>query len=340
MRHRQVIVLDLNSPSRRLAEALVFAFSFRGSIGLILGSKLLNLFLAWFGPKEVLRRFTIAVPGLIPRGAVVLTDQTDHVSWQFRRVGRVIGISYDYFSQRESAIGTIYMPYFPHPAHFERLNSKKSLRLLRSQQKRIGAFFAGTSSDLYQRNFGFPLMSRDRVIASIRIFGDNGLDVVQVTRREDLTRAFERDLSKSILMVLSGDCGDNLEKHILAPDEYLEVLSESYCAICPPGLSMPQCHNLIEALAVGVAPIFNYQEYVHPRMPARVALAFNSPEELVDAIRTFLRMEPGDRIQRSGEVAGFYDACVSLRSFSVQIDDPKVRQIVVNDEGRSVRLLS
>ncbi len=72
-----------------------------------------------------------------------------------------------------------------------------------------------------------------------------------------------------------------LQNNSLDPSNYTRYLSEFNFVICAPGVSMPLCHNLIEAMEAGCIPIFSYPEW----LPAGLAhgkncLIYKTLEEL------------------------------------------------------------
>lgn len=87
-------------------------------------------------------------------------------------------------------------------------------------------------------------------------------------------------------------------QHCRIPQErWLEALAKSDFFLACPGVGMPLCHNLIEALAAGCVPILQYAAYLAPPLQDRVnCLTFRDARGLGDAIRAALAMS-GEEIR-------------------------------------------
>lgn len=75
--------------------------------------------------------------------------------------------------------------------------------------------------------------------------------------------------------------------------KWLEHLAASRFYITPPGVIMPMCHNLIEAMCVGTVPITAYPHLFWPRLKHGVnCLAYSGFDQLLTRIKEARRMPP------------------------------------------------
>ena len=107
-------------------------------------------------------------------------------------------------------------------------------------------------------------------------------------------------------------------QHCRIPGErWLDALAKADFFLACPGVGMPLCHNLIEALAAGAIPILQYAAYLpHPLEDGVNCLAFADPAGLADAIRRAVAMPP-DEIRRMREnVRRYHDAHLAPGCFA------------------------
>lgn len=91
-------------------------------------------------------------------------------------------------------------------------------------------------------------------------------------------------------------------QHCKIPQErWLEALTKADFFLACPGVGMPLCHNLIEALAAGAIPILQYADYLPPPLRHGMnCLAFSDAAGLRRIIGEVLTMCPEDiRIMRA-----------------------------------------
>lgn len=85
-------------------------------------------------------------------------------------------------------------------------------------------------------------------------------------------------------------------QHCKIPQErWLEALAKADFFLACPGVGMPLCHNLIEALAAGCIPILQYADYLPPPLRHGVnCLAFSDAAGLREIIGEVLAMNPDE----------------------------------------------
>lgn len=71
--------------------------------------------------------------------------------------------------------------------------------------------------------------------------------------------------------------------------DWRTVLARSDFFVCAPGIDMPLCHNVTEAMSVGAIPIIEYGSYMSPSLtPGKNCIAFQGAEGLTSAIEQAL----------------------------------------------------
>ena len=291
---------------------LLFALTRIGAVGC--SARDAHLARAWLPLKDFIKN--VRINWRNPSDGVLISESTNGP--------RIVQINPHYYSSH-SADYRLFTPYFAHP-EFYKAGLHNDVRGMRGRERNVRIFFAGTlSSSAYSENFGFPILSRDKVLGHV------------ISRFESAIKAEPSDTGlRPILIVSTTDTRDIIDKHKLSMREYMHVMSRSDFFICPPGWYMPHSHNLIEAMSVGTIPITNYHSYMRPPLtPGRNCLAFSTVEELERVIDRALCMPAGE-IQRLREnVISHYEGYLEPESFGKKLMEclPSISEVVVNDES-------
>lgn len=69
-------------------------------------------------------------------------------------------------------------------------------------------------------------------------------------------------------------------------------LSTAKFIFCAPGMTMPLCHNVIEALSVGVVPILNYKDWLNPSLTDGVnCFTYDNLDSVESVVRKALALD-------------------------------------------------
>jgi hypothetical protein len=262
----------------------------------------------WMPVRDFLR--TVRVNWRAPTDGILLSE-TKHGPG-------ILHVNPQYYSS-PPAKHRLFAPYFAHPK-FYRAGLHNVVRDMRGQDRNVRIFFAGSIGPSYSEHFKFPILSRSEIFR-------------HVTANFEWAINTEVDMSgiKPILIVSRND---GIRKYKLSMLNYIEVMSRSDFFICPPGLEMPQCHNLIEAMSVGTIPITNYHLYMRPSLtPDANCLAFSTLEELKIAVSRALSMDAAE-IQRLREgVISYFDDHLEPARFAKKLMERQatISEIVIND---------
>lgn len=199
-----------------------------------------------------------------------------------------------------------FLPY-PMFLKFYPLQQHKRLPQFRANSRPVRALFAGGEGEAYRAN-GKPIFEADPMLDRCQVL--RVVDSLPTEHKIEFStlEAFTDLESASKFVRLKG----------LRIDEgkWLDTLSLTNFFLCPPGVSMPMCHNIIEALAVGTIPITNYpNSFPVPLEHGVNCLSFKTEDELKEAIVAALSMDSTE-VKRMREAAAiYYDTHCSIHAF-------------------------
>ncbi len=98
-------------------------------------------------------------------------------------------------------------------------------------------------------------------------------------------------------------------QHCKIPQErWLEALAKADFFLACPGVGMPLCHNLVEAMATGTIPVLQYHRYLDPPLENNVnCLSFGSADELKALVARILAMSPAELLSLRSGVRDYYN---------------------------------
>lgn len=132
------------------------------------------------------------------------------------------------------------------------------------------------------------------------------------------------------------------DKTNVNPGHLYEVLSCSNFFLAFPGVVMPLCHNIIEAMAFGCIPILQYPDLFHPPLRNRMeCLAFKDEESLRRSVLEALNMNAEDIETMRVHVVNYYNQYLTPSAVVGNILEKRgdEKQLVLNAEYESVRFL-
>jgi hypothetical protein len=234
-------------------------------------------------------------PAELPAGStpVVVTDRRVFPESPARRHVRVRYEPVWPQSDRE-----VPMTFFVHPAVYDHLLAAPPPDLVAPRAWRV--FFAGR---VLNRKYGLNLlpkrfgkMSRRQIIEAVesslppgrlrRVESEAELDAVAV-RHPCFVRA-------------------DSSRYVIPKKDWLNRLNHADFFLACPGMDMPLCHNLVEALARAAVPILEHPEFLEPPLEHDVnCLVFRGRDELLRTFDRVLELGP-DQIARLRQGAHDY----------------------------------
>ena len=232
------------------------------------------------------------------RDCVYLYDKPWAVAKGLAWRKRVI-VRYDLFSPYRLR-APIIAPYPMHPSQTRRARPEV-LTQYRALPRQIRIFFAGDSHG-YARNrvrYPGPKLPRLEVLNIIKKRLPD--DVISVSSSEELARSCEAGYNTKFVL---SDSGTGIE-----PALWLPALARADFFLCPPGIVMPMCHNVVEAMAVGTIPIINYPEWLQPSLKHMTnCLVFGEADDLVEKMRLALSIDQRHIETMRANVISYYDS--------------------------------
>jgi hypothetical protein len=211
----------------------------------------------------------------------------------------------------------IEMPYFVHPYVGARIKLPHPYRIEDPRMARI--FFGGnTTEDRYSKDSigkTYRILTRRQVLAvATETLGD-------VILRP--TNAIEwLDSGESHPFVMFEKEKGDIQKVGIPRERWVDALANSDFFLACPGVDMPLCHNLIEAMAGGAIPILQYAAYLPTPLENHInALTFDSAESLREALKTALGMSPAKVIKMRANVSAYYRKHLAPGCFARRLFD-------------------
>jgi hypothetical protein len=130
--------------------------------------------------------------------------------------------------------------------------------------------------------------------------------------------------------------------HPIPMDRFRQTVAGFGFFLCAPGVFMPLCHNLVEAMSVGTIPLIqrSYAELLEPVLEhGRNAIVFDGEADLVAKVGEALAMDPARIAGMKQAVLAYHEEHLSPRAVVSRVLHPEVRAIRMLAGERSVALL-
>ncbi|QDT09576.1 hypothetical protein [Planctomycetes bacterium K23_9] len=238
---------------------------------------------------------------LVPANAVVMTDVANRDVTR-RLNGQPITtmlIGKDFMIGDDIAPAGSVMPYPMHPAILK-FADRSCLLASRATSNRSGLFFAGSQRAKYGRDVmrkGFDVLNRLEILDCVRQTYEQRI----VTQRSEVQSA-----DRMPIILPPTEAGDAAVP--ISTDQWLPTLAQHQFFLCCPGIAQPMCHNIIEAMSVGVIPVVEYPERFCPMLiDGQNAITYRGRQGLHAAIERIDAMDRDVIAAISERVSTYYD---------------------------------
>jgi hypothetical protein len=276
-------------------------------------------FLATFNEKRFKKillnhTFSVIPPApAYPQASVVVTDVKFNPANSNQNV---IVIDYEEILPDPSEANACTLPFFMHP----RVHDSGQLNLLNladlaSKDRCMKILFAGGDKYPTYDNPLLPnrykILSRHRCLETLR----ETLQAEQLYEPKSYGNLFDAPHEPAFTLSSYPRCS-------IPKKQWLETLAMADFYLATPGVHMPFCHNLIEALAAGSIPILQYPQYLQPNLEhMKNCLVFDDAESLTEVVEFALNASPEDIARLRTGAMDFYNDYLRPGSFAKKMLD-------------------
>ena len=216
----------------------------------------------------------------------------------------------------------IIMPYPIHPSQAT-IDLKERLKILRSSEKNIGVFFSGDTKGYVRNRVRYPKAKLPRLEIVNAILDRMGENVLHVEDLPVLNNQKDTSYIQKCVIIDTSKGWVN-EKH------WLRYLARANFFLSPPGMVMPMCHNIVEAMAVGAIPITNYPEWFDPTLThMKDCIVFDDKDDLIKKLKLALRMDQSQVERMRDNTIAYYQNHLNPDTFVSRIESCKDNEITV-----------
>lgn len=210
-----------------------------------------------------------------------------------------IMVRYDVFSPYWFKKPVI-MPFPLHPLH-NTPDLDKQLHEFRSARKNMRLFFSGDTKGYSQNRIQYPKVKLPRLSVINTVLERMSDDVLLVSKPSNLSDLRDATYVNKCVIVDTNNIWVDSK-------DWLGDLARADFFLSPPGIVMPMCHNLIEAMAVGTIPVTNYPEWFDPDLRhMETCIVFDDQEDLINKIQLAMHMDEKQIAKIRMNVIDYYE---------------------------------
>jgi glycosyltransferase involved in cell wall biosynthesis len=207
----------------------------------------------------------------------------------------------------------IILPYNVHPMHAQKVVGE-SLHVLRAANRKVKILFAGDLQGYKRRWIKYPKEKLSRIDVVTTVKERMGESLRYAMTPDELSQILESDYSKQFVIV------DNDGARV-PWDRWMDVIAKADFFLCPPGIVMPMCHNIIEAMAIGTIPITNYPEWFSPKLEhMKNCIVFDDENDLLEKINLALTMSDDQKNEIRDNVMKYHDQYLKPETFVKKVE--------------------
>lgn len=217
-------------------------------------------------------------------------------------------LSCDYFTTINSnhITESYHIPMAMHPLFYQQKIWNKTISS--KNERRNSIFMVGNFNKNAYNNFNSALFKMHSRIDAYNHLNKLGL-LTEISNHDKLTNSIKNSDQECIII-------DSSKIYIKMID-LRETISNYYFYLALPGVLMPQCHNLIEAMSVGAIPIIhiNYARLLKPHLKhMENSLIYNKLENIQETFYEAFRMKKEDKMKIKNNVIKTYNKYYTPKS--------------------------
>ncbi|WP_163400266.1 ATPase [Flavobacterium fluviatile] len=185
------------------------------------------------------------------------------------------------------------LPYIMHPVNY--LHPE-----IETLPKNIGILMSGNfeekiyNTSVIQHNFG--LLNRWEICNEIV----NHKKALSISG-DELVKDLFTGRFKNNLVLMKWQSG------AIPTEKWRHFLSSADFIFCAPGMTMPMCHNVLEAMSVGVIPILNYPHWLNPSLKDNSdCLVYKDVSDIKTIIDKALLLSDNEKKEMAKNVIEYY----------------------------------
>lgn len=215
------------------------------------------------------------------------------LSWRKR-----VQVRFDLFAPFWRA-NPIIIPFPMHP--MQSGLTTEALDRLRECDRAMRVFFSGDTEHYRRVWIRYPRTKLPREPLVQAAVAGMGGDLVQVASASELAALLAGGPIRKCVFTASSQVRIEFA-------DWLPTLARADFFLAPPGIVMPMCHNIIEAMALGTIPITNYPEWLDPPLRhGRECLVFDDETSLVERLRQALAMDAAQIAAMRAQVIDYFE---------------------------------
>lgn len=229
-----------------------------------------------------------------------------------------VSYSYNKVLNTDSFLPNV-VPYIMHPVNY--LSHNASI----CEEKNVGILFSGNvDKNIYDNNYIVDRFKIENRYSIYKKIGSNKqyLDLIFKEFKDNVNT--KKYLQNLIHM--------KHQSGAIPIKDWLFYLSGSRFILCAPGMTMPLCHNVLEAMSVGVVPIINYGNWLNPSLVNNEnCLTFDTLQSLDTVINKAIAMPEKEYVHLQKNVIEYYQKYYQSFSFK----DKTNTQLILINESKS-----
>ncbi len=254
-----------------------------------------------------------------PEDCFYLYDRADldltRLPWKKR-----IQVRFDLFSPFWFS-NPIIMPFPMHP--MQSGVTPDELEALRASEREVRVFFSG-DTEHYRRvwiRYPKPKLPREQIIHTVmERLAD---DLILLNDTDELAGLYRAGYTNRCAFTASSTVRIEFA-------DWLPTLARADFFLSPPGIVMPMCHNITEAMAVGAIPITNYPEWLDPPLRhGHDCLVFEDEDDLIANLKTAMEMDAAQIAEMRANVLNYYQTHLRPEGFVSRIESSPDRNLPI-----------
>lgn len=254
-----------------------------------------------------------------PEGAFLLYDRPDpalmRLPW-----AKMIQVRFDLFAPFWTS-NPIIMPFPMHP--MQSGLTAEDIAAMRATQRKVRIFFSGDTVNYHRVRVPYPRpkLPRQKIVESIK--ARLGEKLVLIPDMPALGALWHAPYTNQFALTASSEVRIEFA-------DWLPTLARADFFLSPPGIIMPMCHNITEAMAVGTIPLTNYPEWMDPPLRSgHDCIAFDDEDDLVAAVDQAMAMGDERILEMRANVIEYYEKHLRPDTFVTRVEQQPDRQFAV-----------